>query len=486
MNFDFNFTDFSTFIDNLQNTIWTYGVLSMLVILAAYFSFALKLLPHRISLSNLKKSSLNKSSLGALLLATAARVGTGNIAGVAVALHLGGAGAIFWMWVISFFSATLAFLEAVMAQLYKNKNSDGNFFGGAAFYILKGTNIPILAICYAITMIIYNGFGNSMLQGQTIISAFNNSFAISPLLMGIVLAILSGIIIFGGIKNIVKLSFFLAPPMIIIYFAMSAFFVIKNFDLFPLVISKILSSAISLNPQEIFSGAVAAAILNGIKRGLFSNEAGEGSATHAAAIANVSHPVNQGILQLVGVFLDTWIVCSCTAFLILFSGVDYQNLNGVIAVQTALENDFGKVGNYFLSVMIFLFAFTTLIANYYYSEINLLFLLKQKNVSSNITKNCVHFYRLLILCCVTISGLVSIDFVWSYVDLAMAFSVFINLIALYYLFPQAKWLLKDYIKQMKSGIAEPIFDKSKFLQDYKNNKMKLSNIDKNLHLESWK
>lgn len=486
MNFNFTFTDFSTLIDNLQNTIWTYGILSMLVILAVYFSLSIKLLPHRLVLSNIKKHSINKSSLGALLLATAARVGTGNIAGVAVALHLGGAGAIFWMWLIAFFSATLAFLEATMAQLYKQKDLKGNFFGGAAFYILKGTNIPILAAFYALSMMILNGFGNSMLQGQTIISAFHNSFEISPLLMGIILAVLSGIIIFGGIKNIVKLSFWLVPPMIIIYFTMSAFFVIKNFDLFPAVISKILFSAISLNPQEIFSGAVAAAFLNGIKRGLFSNEAGEGSATHAAAIANVSHPVNQGILQLVGVFLDTWIVCSCTAFLILFSGVDYQTLNGVIVVQTALENEFGKVGNYFLSIMIFLFAFTTLIANYYYSEINLVFLLKQKNIDQNKGSKWINLYRLLILCCVLISGLVSVDFVWSYVDLAMAFSVFINLIALYYLFPQAKWLLKDYIKQKKSGITEPIFAKSKFLQDYKDNKIKLNNINKNLLLESWK
>ena len=390
------------------------------------------------------------SSFQAFAVSVATRVGTGNLAGVATAITIGGPGAVFWMWVIALLGSASAFVESTLAQLFKKREKD-SFIGGPAYYILKGLRTPWLAALFAILISITFGLSYNSIQSNTICNALNVAFGFNPTVVGVVLAVLSLVVIFGGIHRIAKVSSVIVPVMAIGYLILALFVIFRHIDLIPQVFTLIFKDAFGIT--QIAGGGIAATLMNGIKRGLFSNEAGEGSAPNVAATASTSHPVKQGLIQALGVFTDTLVVCSCTAFIILFSGVDAQGgLNGIALTQAALEAEVGRFGTVFVAAAILLFAYSSIIGNYYYGEANIRFLTKKKWVMT--------VYRLLAGGVVIIFGaLSSLDLVWSIGDFCMATLTACNLYAIARLSKYAFRLLEDYRAQKKAG-KNPVFHRA--------------------------
>ncbi|MBO4536509.1 MAG: alanine:cation symporter family protein, partial [Bacteroidales bacterium] len=374
-------------------------------------------------------------------------VGTGNLAGVATAIAVGGPGAVFWMWIIALLGSASAFVESTLAQLFKKWEKD-SFIGGPAYYILKGLRQPWLAALFAILISVTFGLSYNSIQSNTICNALNVAFGFEPWVVGLILAALSLVVIFGGIHRIAKVSSVVVPVMALGYLLLALFVIFRHLDLIPQVITLIFKDAFGIT--QIAGGGIAATLMNGIKRGLFSNEAGEGSAPNVAATASTSHPVKQGLIQALGVFTDTLVVCSCTAFIILFSGVDSQGgLNGIALTQAALESEVGRFGTIFVAAAILLFAYSSIIGNYYYGEANIRFLTRKKWV--------MVVYRLLAGGVVVIFGsLASLDLVWSLGDLCMALLTACNLYAIVRLGKYAFRLLDDYRSQKKAG-SNPVF-----------------------------
>ena len=387
------------------------------------------------------------SSFQAFAVSVATRVGTGNLAGVATAIAVGGPGAVFWMWIIALLGSASAFVESTLAQLFKKREKE-SFIGGPAFYILKGLKTPWLAALFAILISVTFGLSYNSIQSNTICSALNVAFGFDPTIVGIVLAVLSLAVIFGGIHRIARVSSVIVPIMAIGYLILALYVIFRHIDLIPQVFTVIFQDAFGV--RQIAGGGIGATLMNGIKRGLFSNEAGEGSAPNVAATASTSHPVKQGLIQALGVFTDTLVVCSCTAFIILFSGVDTQGgLNGIALTQAALEAEVGRFGTVFVAAAIMLFAYSSIIGNYYYGEANIRFLTKKKWV--------MFIYRLLAGGVVVIFGAIaSLDLVWSLGDLCMALLTACNLYAIVRLGKYAFRLLDDYRAQKKSG-KDPVF-----------------------------
>ena len=312
------------------------------------------------------------SSFQAFAVSVATRVGTGNLAGVASAIAIGGPGAVFWMWIIALIGSATAFVESTLAQLFKQKHKD-SFIGGPAYYIQRGLHQRWMAVLFAILITCQFGLSNNSIQSNTICGAMQEAFGWSPLWVGAVIAAVSLFIVFGGIQRIAQVSAVLVPVMAISYVVLALVIIGMNIELIPHVFKVIILDAFGI--QQIAGGGLGVAIMNGVKRGLFSNEAGEGSAPNVAATASVTHPVKQGLIQALGVFTDALIVCSCTAFIILISGL-YQvpELNGIALTQSALQSEVGAAGPVFIAVAIFLFAFSTIIGNYYYCESNFRFI----------------------------------------------------------------------------------------------------------------
>ena len=387
------------------------------------------------------------SSFQAFAVSVATRVGTGNLAGVATAIAIGGPGAVFWMWLIALLGSASAFVESTLAQLFKQRGRH-SFIGGPAYYILKGLKQPWLAALFAILISLTFGLSYNSIQSNTICSAMNVAFGFNPVVVGIVLAAISLVVIFGGIHRIARVSSVIVPLMAIGYLVLALFVICRHLDLIPQVFTLIFKDAFGIT--QIAGGGIAATLMNGIKRGLFSNEAGEGSAPNVAATASTSHPVKQGLIQALGVFTDTLVVCSCTAFIILFSGVNTQGgLNGIALTQAALEAEVGRFGSIFIAVAIFLFAYSSIIGNYYYGAANIHFLTQKKWVMT--------VYRLLSGGVMVIFGaLASLDLVWSLGDLFMALLTACNLYAIARLGKYAFRLLDDYRAQKKAG-KNPVF-----------------------------
>ena len=312
------------------------------------------------------------SSFQAFAVSVATRVGTGNLAGVATAIAVGGPGAVFWMWIIALIGSATAFVESTLAQLYKQKHKD-SFIGGPAYYIQRGLKKRWMAILFAILITMQFGLSNNSIQSNTICGAMQEAFGWSPILVGVVLAAMALFIVFGGIQRIAQVSAILVPVMSVGYIILAVVIIVVNIHLMPHVMKVIVLDAFGVS--QIAGGGLGAAMMNGIKRGLFSNEAGEGSAPNVAATASTTHPVKQGLIQALGVFTDTLLVCSCTAFIIIISGL-YQSpeLNGINLTQTALQSEVGSIGPVFVAVAIFLFAFSSIIGNYYYGEANIRFI----------------------------------------------------------------------------------------------------------------
>ena len=436
--------------------LWTYILLAVLIGCALYFTIRSHGVQFRMvgEMFRLLGDSTDKhdgkkhiSSFQAFAVSVATRVGTGNLAGVATAIAIGGPGAVFWMWLIALLGSASAFVESTLAQLFKQRGKHA-FFGGPAYYILKGLRQPWLAALFAILISVTFGLSYNSIQSNTICNALNVAFGFNPTVVGVVLALLSLMVIFGGIHRIAKVSSILVPVMAIGYLILALYVIFRHVDLIPQVFGLIFKDAFGIT--QIAGGGIAATLMNGIKRGLFSNEAGEGSAPNVAATASTSHPVKQGLIQALGVFTDTLVVCSCTAFIILFSGVDAQGgLNGIALTQAALEAEVGRFGTVFVAMAILMFAYSSIIGNYYYGAANIHFLTKKKWVLT--------LYRLLSGGVMVVFGaLASLDLVWSLGDLCMALLTACNLYAIVRLGKYAFRLLDDYRAQKKAG-KNPVF-----------------------------
>jgi AGCS family alanine or glycine:cation symporter len=397
------------------------------------------------------KQSKQISSFQAFAVSVATRVGTGNLAGVASAIAIGGPGAVFWMWVIALVGSATAFIESTLAQLFKKPHKD-SFIGGPAYYIQRGLHKRWMAVTFAVLITLQFGLSNNSIQANTICGAMNEAFGLSPLWVGCTLAAMALLIVFGGIQRIAQVSSVIVPVMAVGYLVLAVIIIVMNIEHMPAVMKAIFLDAFGI--KQIAGGGIGATIMNGVKRGLFSNEAGEGSAPNVAATATVTHPVKQGLIQALGVFTDTLLVCSCTAFIILISGLyTTPQFNGINLTQAALQQEIGAAGPIFIAVAIFLFAFSSIIGNYYYGEANIRFITNNTTVMTA--------YRICSAGVMVIFGaLASFELVWNIVDFVMAFLTACNLIAIVLLGRYAFRLLDDYRSQKRRGIKEPVFDRS--------------------------
>ncbi|MGL4292600.1 MAG: alanine/glycine:cation symporter family protein [Bacteroidales bacterium] len=452
-------TIIETWVANINDFIWTYIMIALLLGTAIWFSFRTRFVQFRKvgEMFRLLGEGATRgagkhqvSSFQAFCISLASRVGTGNLAGVATAIAIGGPGAVFWMWIIALLGAVSAFVESTLAQMFKVKGKD-SFVGGPAYYIKKGIGKQWMAVLFAICITITFGLIFNSVQSNTIAHAFQESFGFSPLIMGIVLTVLTLLIIFGGIHRIAVVSGIVVPIMAVAYIILALGIVLFNVGRLPEVIELIVGNAFGWH--QAIGGGVGVALMQGIRRGLFSNEAGLGSAPNAAATANITHPVKQGFIQALGVFTDTLIICSCTAFIILFADPQsVAGLNGIKLTQAALSSEIGPLGGTFVSIAILFFAFTSILGNYYYGEANILFFTQKKWVMT--------LYRLWVGGMVFAGSLLSLNMVWNLADISMAIMGIINLIAILILGKYAILALQDYTAQKKSGIKSPVFKAS--------------------------
>ncbi|WP_051748445.1 alanine/glycine:cation symporter family protein [Terribacillus saccharophilus] len=419
----------------------------ILVLVGLYFTFRMKfttltMIPEMFKLIGEKTvDGKGVSSFQAFCISAAARVGTGNMAGVAIAIAVGGPGAVFWMWLIAFLGAASGFVEATLAQIYKTRDG-ASFRGGPAYYMEKALGARWLGVTFAVIIALTFGLAFNTVQANTIVSAFHNSFGVSKELMAVLLTIGSAIIIFGGTKLIVKVSEVIVPIMAGGYILLALGIIIFNITEIPHAFAIIFQDAFGI--KEISGGAFGIAIIQGIKRGLFSNEAGMGSAPHAAATANVSHPVKQGLIQTLGVYVDTFGVCTSTAFIVLLSGLyTSEGTDGIVLTQNALESLVGSWAGIFIALMVLLFAFTSIVGNYFYGESNINFIKK--------SKTWLFIYRLAVVAVVAVGSLAGLDLVWGIADIFMAIMAFINLIAIVLLGNIAFRALRDYRQQKRAG-----------------------------------
>ena len=446
-------------IDSANDLLWSYIMIAALLLCAAYFTLRSGFVQFRM-IGEMFRQLVNSndrhrdegvkhiSPFQAFVVSLASRVGTGNLAGVATAIAVGGPGAVFWMWVIALLGAANAFVESTLAQLYKRRSAD-SYIGGPAYYIELGLKCRPMAILFSVLTIVTFGFAFNTVQSNTLCEAVENAFGIDRLYIGIAITISTLIIIFGGIQRIAKVSSLVVPVMAVGYILLALVVVAMNIGSLPEVLKTIFNSA--FGAEQIVGGGMGAAVMQGIKRGLFSNEAGMGSAPNAAATASTSHPVKQGLIQTLGVFSDTLVICSCTAFIILASGVELGGeLDGVRLTQEALTSQIGVTGRIFVAVAIFFFAFSSIFGNYYYGEANVRFITSSRRV--------LNIYRIIVGAMVMSGALMSLKMVWSLADLTMGLMTLCNIVALVLLGRQALLLLDDYRRQKREG-KDPVFDK---------------------------
>ena len=451
----------NTVITQVNDALWAYLLIGALILCGLYFTIRSRFVQftmlgdmfRQLVDSSSTHSGKNRhiSSFQAFAVSMATRVGTGNLAGVATAIAVGGPGAVFWMWLIALIGSATAFVEATLAQLYKRPSSD-SFIGGPAYYISRGLHNKWMAGLFAVLITLTFGLSYNSIQSNAICGALNKAFGFDPLLVGTIITIIALFIAFGGIRRIARVSSVLVPFMAFGYFILALVVVIMNIDMLPHVFKLIVTSAFGF--EQVAGGGLGATIMVGVKRGLFSNEAGEGSAPNVAATADVSHPVKQGLIQALGVFTDTLLVCSCTAFLVLISGLyTTDGLEGIQLTQASLQAQVGSWGTIFVALAIILFAFTSIIGNYYYGEANIRYLTDKKWVLT--------VFRILSGGAFVFLGAVaSFEFVWSLGDLFMALVTLCNLIALAFLSKYAFKLLDNYRDQKRRGIKNPEFHRS--------------------------
>lgn len=434
-----------------------------LVVGGLYLSFRTKFVQARMIgesfrvISESPTSENGISSFGALMVSTASRVGTGNIIGVSTAICLGGAGAVFWMWLIAFLGSASAFVESTLAQIYKKRDTDGSSYGGPAYYILTALKQRWLGVIFALFVLLTYSVGYNLLASynlQTTFQPFGFYNKATPFVVGIILAIFFGIIVIGGAKRLTKVTGVMVPVMGIMYVLVALIVMALNIKNIPHMFGMIFESAFDF--EAIFGGFGGSCIMYGIKRGLYSNEAGMGSAPNAAATADVSHPVKQGLVQSLSVYLDTWLICTMTAFMCLCTDVVPSEANsGAPYVQESIGSTLGHFGPVFIAVAMSLFAFTTLIGNYSYCEGCLRFILKR-----NASPTELLIFRIFATVIVFVGAVLSASLVWSIAEVLQALMVIVNVPVIIILAKQAVDCLKDYEEQRKAG-KNPVYNAKK-------------------------
>lgn len=401
------------------------------------------------------------SAFKAFTISAASRVGTGNVAGVAVAIMLGGPGAVFWMWMIALLGGATAFVESTLAQLWKTKTADGTYRGGPAYYMTRGMNARWLAVIFGVAITVTYGFVYNSIQANSIVEATGASFDSSTMtfkvIVGLILAAVTGVIIFGGVHRIANFTQIIVPVMALAYLAIGILVLLLNMEKIPGMFASILEHALGF--KEIAGATVGAAFMNGMRRGLFSNEAGQGSAPNAAGTANVSHPVKQGLVQTLGVYFDTILVCSITAFIILLSNPTFgDNVQGATLTQSALAGEVGAWGTHFVTVILFFLAFSSVIGNTFLAQSNIEYFTNSKAVMTT--------FRIIVMACVFGGAIGPLPLVWALGDTFAATMVVINLIAIVPLGGVAVKLLKNYNQQKAKGL-DPVFHRD-MLPELKN------------------
>ncbi|WP_299088898.1 sodium:alanine symporter family protein [uncultured Metabacillus sp.] len=457
------------FVTSLNEILWSTPVIYILIIVGLAFSFLTRFLQVRHVKEMLrlmfqgKSSEAGVSSFQALSMALSGRVGTGNIAGVATAIAFGGPGAVFWMWAIAFLGASTSYIESTLGQIYKEKQ-DGQYRGGPAYYIEKGLGIKWFAVLFAFAAIVAMAILMPGVQANSIAISVENAFGISPAITGLVIVLLLAFIIFGGVKRIANAAQIIVPFMALGYILLSIAIVLMNISELPAVISLIFRSAFALD--SAFGGIIGMAISWGVKRGLYSNEAGQGTGPHSAAAAEVSHPAKQGLVQASSIYIDTLLVCSATAFMILITGMyNTQAEDGSFIVnnlgeevegpgftQAAIDSVFPGFGAGFVAVALFFFAFTTIMAYYYIAETNIAYLARGKNM-----KVAAFFLKLVIIAASFYGSVKTAALAWALGDAGLGLMVWLNIIAIVLLAKPALMALKDYEQQRKQGL-DPVFN----------------------------
>ena len=452
---------FNNLLASLNDFLYSYILIFLLVAAGIYFSIRTKFVQFRLigdAIKALKEKAEKNdngksvSSFQALMISTASRVGTGNIAGIATAIVAGGPGAVFWMWVMAIVGGASAFVESTLAQVYKIKDGK-EFRGGPSYYIERALGKRWLGVLFSILLIACFAYGFNGLQTYNMSSALeyyipNYSDTILPAVVGLLIAAATAFVIFGGVHRIGFISSVIVPIMAGIYILMGIFITLTNLDRVPEMFSLIFEGAFDF--RAIFGGFAGSTVLIGIKRGLFSNEAGMGSAPNASATATVSHPVKQGMVQVLSVFIDTLMICTTTAFILLLSGVTGipEKLDGIPYVQAAISANVGSLGIHFITFSIFAFAFTSLIGNYYYAESNILFI-KNNRILLNV-------FRITCLIAIFLGAQADFSTVWNLADVLMGFMAIENILVIFLLGGIAFKVLDDYTKQKKQGI-DPVF-----------------------------
>lgn len=443
------------FVGPFNDFIWTYILIGLLLILGIYFTYKTKFVQVRLFaemfrlIVEKKDNKDGVSPFQAFTISAASRVGTGNVTGVALAIGVGGPGAVFWMWIIALIGMATAFIESTLAQVYKVRDG-ANFRGGPAYYMEKALGWRKLGIVFAVLLTLSFGFIFNAVQSNTISQSFMDVFGLHDWMVGAILVIVTAVIIFGGVNRIVKITELVVPIMAVFYITITLYIVLTNISQVPTVFNLIISEAFGL--REVVGGGIGAALMEGIRRGLFSNEAGMGSVPNAAATANVTHPAKQGLVQSLGVFFDTIVICSATAFIIILAGLyTTSSKDGIILTQVSMEAHVGPWAPYFIAIAILFFAFSSIIGNYYYGETNIEFI--------KASKPWLTAYRVLVLGMIMFGAMATVEIVWSMADLFMGLMAIINLIVIMLLSKIAFKVLDDFVKQRKEGL-NPVFKAS--------------------------
>ena len=445
--------------------LWTWAVLPVLVILGLYFTLRSGVVQFRwfpeMIRTLLDKTPTNDdgspqsvSAFQAFTISAASRVGVGNIAGVGTAIAIGGPGAIFWMWTMAFIGGASSFVESTLGQLFKVKDASG-FRGGPAYYMLHGLKSRWMGTLFAGILIVCFPFAFSSLQANTISATVSSSIGGDigwiPWVVGAVLALLTALVVFGGVRRIASVTQAVVPAMALLYLLLGLVIVFMNLDKLPEVFASIYTQAFGLN--EVVGATFGMILMTGVKRGMFSNEAGLGSAPNAGASAAVTHPVKQGLVQTLGVYFDTFLICSITAFIILVSTPDLAGATrGIVLTQNAIVGNLGPWSNILLSVIIFLLAFSSILGNYYYGESNIEFISTGRRVLLS--------YRVLAVASIFFGSIASADLIWNTADGIMGIMALVNLIAIGLLSGLVFKLMRDYSEQRKAGL-NPVFTRDR-------------------------
>lgn len=417
---------------------------------------------------NLRGAEGGVSGFGTLMAALGGQLGTGSLVGVSSALFAGGPGAIFWMWMTAIFGMVITFSESVLGQLFREKDNHGNYQGGPAYYIEKGLRNRTVALIMSMLYVLGVGIAIASIQTNSIANAFTGVVDMNPIIPGIIVVVLAFAVIIGGMQRLANVSSFIVPGMVVIYFIIIAYIVLSNVTFVPTVFATIFESA--FNPRSAFGGVlgwtIAEAFRNGVARGMFSNDAGNGVAAIMHASADVKHPVEQGFLGMIGTFITTIIICTATALAILMTGALESGQDGILLLQTAFGKALGEFGSWVIFFAMFLFGFTTLIADIHYGESNLTYIFKHKN------KIPILLYRVVLAVLLILASVVELKTIWAAVDLVLGIIVFINVISLLLLFKYIRYIYQHYFKQIKKGNDHPSWN-----YDLNITKVNLSDVD---------